>query len=117
MFDVVDSALSGMVRGPTPFARALEFAAENLDDASVTPDALLDYLHDAGPGDDTLGLLRRKLAAWDNEEAPWAGETARNTAERRALIYDRLGFDEKWRALCEERLPFQSIERPTVIAV
>lgn len=117
MFDVVDSALSSMVRGPTPFARALEFAAENLDDASVTPDALLDYLRNTGPGDDTLGLLRRKLAAWDNEEAQWAAETARNTAERRSLIYDRLGFDEKWRALCEERLPFQSIERPTVIAV
>src|SRR5205085_12140054 len=68
------------------------------------------------PGDDGLGLLRRKLAKWDNEDDEWAGDTEKNSDARRLRIYELLDLDEAWRELCEQRLPVQKLERPTVIA-
>ena len=117
MFDILNAALAGMTVGPKKLVRALDYAAEDAaGDKAFTPDALLEALRDAGPGDDTLGILRRKLAKWDNEVADWGGKTQINSADRRTLIYDRLGLDEGWIALCNERLPFQALARPTVIA-
>jgi hypothetical protein len=114
MFDILNAALAGMTSGPKRLERALEYAAE--DEAAFSEDKLLQALRDAGPGDDMLGILRRKLARWDNENAAWAGNTPVNTAERRTVIYDRLGLDHSWIALCNDRLPFQPLARPTIIA-
>lgn len=114
MFDILNAALAGMTAGPKKLERALEYVAE--DEAGFSADALLQALRDAGPGDDLLGILRRKLAKWDNESAGWAGDTPINTADRRTVIYDRLALDDAWIALCNARLPFQPLARPTVIA-
>lgn len=117
MFDILNAALSGMTSGPRRLVRALEYAAEDSPNGQdFQPAALLQALRDVGPGDDMLGLLRRKLAKWDNEAADWTGDTPINTAERRAVIYERLALDANWIALADERLPFQPLARPTVIA-
>jgi hypothetical protein len=115
MFDVIESTLAPMVRGPQRFARAFDFAVETLD-AKVTIEELLEHLKTVGPGDDGLGLLRRRLAQWDNEDGAWAAESTNNTDERRLLIYQLLEFNESWRSFCDERLPVQKLDRPTVIA-
>ncbi|GGF78142.1 hypothetical protein GCM10011402_33490 [Paracoccus acridae] len=117
MFDILNAALAGMTAGPKKFARALEYAAEDAPgESSFSSNALLKALRDAGPGDDMLGVLRRKLAKWDNETADWAGDAPINTAMRRTVIYNRLELDDDWIALCDDRLPFQPLARPTVIA-
>ncbi|MGQ0589134.1 MAG: Z1 domain-containing protein [Sphingosinicella sp.] len=115
MFDVIESTLATMARGPQRFARALEFAVEGLG-SQVTQDQLLKHLKEVGPGDDGLGLLRRKLAKWDNEDAEWASETEKNSDDRRLRIYELMELDEPWQKLCDERLPVQKLDRPTVIA-
>lgn len=117
MFEILNAALAGMTAGPRRLTRALEYAAEDVPGGdSFEAGKLFQVLRDAGPGDDMIGLLRRKLAKWDNEAAAWAGDTPINTAERRAIIYERLGLDADWIALANERLPFQPIARPTIIA-
>lgn len=117
MFEILNAALAGMTSGPKKLQRALEYAAEDaVDGHSFDQKALLIELQAAGPGDHSLGLLRRKLAAWDNENGEWAGETTPNSEQRRNLIYDRLDLNEEWIAFSNERLPFQPLVRPTVIA-
>jgi hypothetical protein len=117
MFDVVNAALAGMTAGPKRLSRALDYASEDAPGGTdVDADTLLAQLQAAGPGDMMLGLVRRKLAKWDNEHADWAGNTLINTAERRALIYQKLELDADWIAFADERLPFQPIARPTIIA-
>lgn len=96
--------------------KAIKFASESLETGGVTATEVLEYLGGVGAGDNTLGLLRRKLAAWDNEEADWSKETLRNSEERRSLIYEKLEFGDAWREFCNKHLPFQKLERPTVIA-
>ncbi|RWK48111.1 Z1 domain-containing protein [Mesorhizobium sp.] len=118
MFEILNAALAGMTGGPKKLSRALDYAAEDmLDGDTFDQKALLAALKSAGPGDDTLGLLRRRLATWDNESGDWAGDTPSNSAERRKRIYERLGFDHDWTAFSDERLPFQPLARPTVIAI
>ncbi|MBI1406022.1 MAG: endonuclease [Caulobacter sp.] len=118
MFDVLNSALNAMTRGPRAFEATLDFAAstivDNADDFSAA--GLLAHLKTTNPGDDALGVLRRKLGQWDNEEGSWAGDTERNTAERREAIYAKLSLSTDWIALCDDRLPFHPLERATVIA-
>lgn len=117
MFEILNAALAGMTAGPKKFSRALDYAAEDASGGEqFDQTALLDALRSAGSGDDVLGLLRRKLAKWDNETAEWAGDTPINSGERRKLIYEKLGFDEDWIALSDERLPFQPLARATIIA-
>jgi len=117
MFEILNAALAGMTTGPKKLARALDYAAEDaVGGDTFSQAALLEELRNAGPGDDMLGLFRRKLARWDNEVADWANNTPINTAERRTLIYNRLGLDEAWISLSDDRLPFQPLARPTVIA-
>lgn len=117
MFEILNAALAGMTSGPRKLIRALAYAAEDAPGGGdFDPAALLAALRGAGPGDDMLSLLRRRLARWDNEVADWAGDTPINTAERRAMIYERLGLDPDWIALADERLPFQPLARPTIIA-
>ena len=116
MFDILDTALAGMVRGPRPLERAILFSAEQLDITPVTSGQLLLRLQTEGPGGAARGLLRKRLAHWDNEIADWSENVERNTRSRRELIYDRLELNTAWREFSELELPFQSIQRPTVIA-
>ncbi|MDE3819752.1 Z1 domain-containing protein [Sinorhizobium meliloti] len=118
-FDVLNSALSSMTNGPRNLVRAISFVAEGDDgeSANVSAKSLLEFLHSVGPADETVTILRRRLAHWDNDDAAWTQETQKNTEERRQLIYGKLGLDADWKTFCEARLPFQPLARPTVIAV
>ena len=117
-FDVLNSALLGMAKGPRPLIRALQFSAEqNIDDPEeFAVDALFEHLQNAIPSDDALGVFRRRLAHWDNETAPWCDNTEHNTDERRQLIYSKMELPEAWIELCNARLPFHQLERATIIA-
>lgn len=117
-FDVLSSALLGMTKGPKPFMRALLNSAEqNLDNpGEFGVDGLLSHLQNAVPSDDTLGFLRKKLAHWDNESAPWCEGVEHNTDQRRQLIYKKMELPTEWVALCNSRLPVYKLERPTIIA-
>ena len=117
MFKLLNGALALMQAGPGDLAAAVAASAavNRLPPESV--DAVCGYLEAASPGDEAVGVFRRALAGWDNEAgADWLGKTARNSAGRRALVYDALGLDEAFRALCETKFPFLSREPPVVIA-
>lgn len=118
MFEILDSALKSMTKGPRRLARALEFFASEVDDATgFSPEALLTHLTECGANDNALSAFRRSLAQWDNADGDWMAGAAKNSAERRKVIYDLLGLDEAWIALCETRLAHQPLEEATVIAV
>lgn len=116
LFEVLNSALSAMTNGPKKLDRAIEFAAEDEDDA-IDGAAILDYLGNKGPGAPAMTLLRRRLADWDNANGAWTNDTQKNTEARRQLIYRKLALSSEWQEFCELRLPFQPLARPTVIAV
>ncbi|MBY5917754.1 Z1 domain-containing protein [Rhizobium leguminosarum] len=118
-FDILNSALSSMTSGPKNLQRAVAFSAEGDDGepAAVDVQSLLEFLRSVGPGDESITILRRRLAQWDNDDAAWTDGTQKNTDDRRGLIYRKLALSPGWQVFCESRLPFQPLARPTVIAV
>lgn len=117
MFDILHAALAGMPVRPLKLMRQLEFIAEQQEVEGFDAGELLEHLKDAAATDDALSALRRRLALWDNADGEWTKGTPRNSEARRAVLYDGLGLDEAWIALCDERLPFHPLEEATVIAV
>ena len=117
MFDILHAALAGMPTRPLKLIRQLEFFAEQQEVEGFDPNALLEHLRNAGATDDALSGLRRRLALWDNADGEWTKATPRNSQGRRTAIYEGLGLDAAWTALCDERLPFHPLEEATVIAV
>lgn len=116
-FNVIQSALGGMSGRPRRLIKALEFAAEQHDVSAFNADELLTHLMGANPTDDSLSALRKQLALWDNDDTDWTGGTPRNSEARRKVIYRDLNLDDRWKELCENRLPFHPLEEATVIAV
>lgn len=119
MFDLLNSALKAMTKGPKQLARSLTFSAQinDLDEENATTEALQAHLEAASAGDETANTLRRALATWDNESgATWSLDTERNTAERRALIYCALDLSPEFAQLCEQKFPFKALDAPVVIA-
>lgn len=117
MFDVLHAALAGMPGRPLKLMRQLEFFAEQQEADGFEASALLAHLESCTATDDALSALRRRLALWDNADGDWTKGTPRNSEARRAVVYEALGLDESWTALCNEKLPFHPIEEATVIAV
>ena len=105
---VVSAALGGMVMGPMPLVPALEFHASQLP-GSVAPkqDDLVVHLQSASDEDPIVGRIRQALAAWDfaAADAAWAEGTPPNSADRRALVYDRLGLSSALYELLDARTP------------
>lgn len=117
MFKLLNGALAIMQAGPGNIEAAVAASAAVNRLPLETTDTVRRYLETASPGDEAGGIFRRALAGWDNEvSADWHGETARNSDERRALVYDALGLDEAFRTLCEAKFPFLRRESPVVIA-
>ncbi|MBO9712474.1 Z1 domain-containing protein [Sphingomonas sp.] len=119
LFDALNGALQVMQKGPKPLERSLSLSAQanDYDPASCTVAALKDYLRSASAGDEIANVFRRALAAWDNEStAEWAADTERNSETRRARIYEALGLDDDFKALCDAKFPFQKLDAPVVIA-
>ena len=117
IFDILNSALSGMAARPRKLARAIVFAAEQQDLDDFDPDTVRVHLETAPATDEALGRFRRNLAQWDNADGDWTEGAARNSEARRAVIYRRLDLDDAWITLCESKLPFHPLEEATVIAV
>ncbi|WAJ28504.1 Z1 domain-containing protein [Antarcticirhabdus aurantiaca] len=118
MFEQLNGALALMQSGPKPLGPALAASAA-VNDVASPLDALglEELLSSAAPGDASVGIFRRALAIWDNEgEAIWTRTTLRNTAERRARIYEALLMAPSLRELCNERFPFHRLDAPSVIA-
>ncbi len=117
MFTLLNGALLLMQGGPRDLAASLAASAMVNGLVAETPEGLCAFLHQASPGDEAVGVFRRVLAGWDNEaSADWIVGTAQNTAERRAVIYDALGLEDRFRSLCEAKFPFHRREPPVVIA-
>ena len=106
-----------MTSRPRKLERALEFAAEQQDLTAFDVELVLAHLKTANISDTALSAFRRRLAQWDNADGDWTNSTPRNSAARRSAIYELLGLNAEWVALCDERLPFQPVEEATVIAV
>lgn len=117
-YEVLDAALNVMVKGPTPLEPTLDAvrALAGLT-ATLSIDELFEYLRKA-PADDALRYrLRTSLYAWDYDlTGEWTVSTARNTDERRQLIYERLELPAAFREFLDLTLPFASQEPVIVVA-
>jgi len=104
------AVLDGMKKsGPKSLQKRLEVEAEDAGSPEAAQeDVLRDHLL-AAPLDDPLRKrLHLALAEWDYSpsEAEWTQGTEPNTQERRAAVYDALGWAAETRTLLDELAPF-----------
>ncbi|WP_165837127.1 Z1 domain-containing protein [Phenylobacterium hankyongense] len=118
LFDILGGALGSMQSGPKPLFRALKLSASlNFEQDDFDPETVRDHLAGASAGDDTAGIFRRALAGWDAEgDEAWTEGTARNSDERRALIYRQLKLADDFVEICERLFPPHRLAPPVVIA-
>lgn len=119
--DLLQGAMDSMQGGaPGPLSKAFEYRAY-LDDSSLDFDPKL-WLHETlttcSPNDPVLRILGLSIRRWDACEAgSWLEGSEHHTAERRALIYQRLQLDEGIRTILDRDIPiFSESQRPLVIA-
>lgn len=115
-FEIVKNALSSMGDKPANFGLALRHTSELRDrEPPISAGEVFAYIIQ-GDLNDPVGLvLAQKLAAWDYAgEGRWTGDTGRNTAKRRSVIYDRLGVDDAQRKLCDARFPYAPALDPPI---
>jgi hypothetical protein len=106
LFRVVSKALALVGAKPTDFSRALEAAAAFEDEAGLRLDAIVAHLEKAPADDPTRLLLHQRLARWDALTSPdWAGDTAAQTQQRRALIYMLLDLPDHVSACFQQHFP------------
>ncbi|MFD9867112.1 Z1 domain-containing protein [Streptomyces niveus] len=112
--EIHTAALTGMLRGPKPFAKWAALVAEDdFPDIDLSEDAFRKHLAEVGGS--LSALWSRRLTKWDFEEQPmWSTAPAR-TSERRADIYRLLGFDAELRAALNETVEVSTEPRPAVI--
>src|SRR5579872_4545575 len=106
-FEIVKNALLSMGDKPANFDLALRHTSELRDrEPPISAGEVFAHILQ-GDLNDPVGLvLAQKLAAWDYiGDGKWTGDTGRNTANRRSVIYDRLGVDDAQRELCDSRFP------------
>ena len=117
-YEILDSALNVMVKGPTSLERALDLAPSLAGlDGSLSAEDLVVLLSGAAADDPLRNRLRTSLVAWDYDNlSGWTAGTARNTEERRSLIYDRLDLPDDIRKFIDETLPFARLDPVIVIA-
>jgi len=117
-YEVLDAALNVMVKGPTPLERALDSAPGLAGlTAALTTEELFKHLQDA-PADDALrNRLRTSLVGWDFDlMGEWTASTARNTDERRRIIYERLQLPADFTEFLDLTLPFAPHQPVIVVA-
>lgn len=117
-YDVLNTALSVMTKGPMPLAVALSTAPTLAGlKTELTVETLFRRLSESNARDALRNRFRESLVAWDFQlEGEWTGDTVRNTLERRHLIYDKLGLDNRFRRLLDETLPFAPQDPVIVVA-
>lgn len=105
-------AIEGALAGMAPLGpRALRADVNrNLEPFQVTLDEdglLARILAEGAPESTTFHL---QLLQWDAAEATiWTGETAKDTVERRSLIFDRLGLSHTARTRIDETFPVRGL--------
>lgn len=112
--EIHTAALGGMLRGPKPFAKWAALAADDdFPEADLSEDAFRKYLTVEGSALATL--WSRKVTKWDFEEQPsWSSAPSR-TDERRADVYQRLGFGKELREALSATIELSREPRPAVI--
>lgn len=118
IFDILSGALGSMQAGPKPLDRALKASASvNFEQDDFDPSQVRSRLATSSAGDATASIFRRALAGWDAEgDEMWTNGTARNSDERRTLIYVLLKLDADFIAICERLFPPHKLASPVVIA-
>lgn len=106
------AVLDGMKKsGPKLLQKRLEVEAEDIGVPEAADEALLrSHLLAAALDDPLRKRLHLALAEWDYSptEAEWAKGTEPNTVERRAAVYDALGWAADTRTVLDELAPFAS---------
>lgn len=108
LYEIYAAAFDGMkTSGPSALPIRVEFEARLRGaEGLAAPSTLNQYIANAHIGDRLLSRLRLTLATWDADTlGDWLGETAPRTAERRDLIYGRLGLDPDLRMCFDRAMP------------
>jgi len=111
---LVRATFGGMTGGPRNLDRTLHFYAQE-EGIEFSSAELCEFLSQAHVNDPVALHLLQTLPRWDAaHEEPWMQDTAPNTVERRALIYELLDATPEFRALCDERFPFYDESEPVI---
>jgi len=109
---IYGAVLDGMKNtGPKALQKRLEIEAADVGEPEAADEATLrEHLLLAAPDDPLRKRLHLALAEWDYAptEADWGSSSQPNTAERRASVYDALGWSSETRAILDEIAPFAS---------
>jgi hypothetical protein len=115
----IEVALGAMASaGPRGLEKYLEKPGP--DFASATPEEL-EKIYDTlfAPDPNSVARLRfsNLLRSWDNTKvADWAGDTARNTTQRRLRIHERLQSGERLAQRIDTLIPYYHLDEPLIIA-
>ncbi|WP_329496930.1 Z1 domain-containing protein [Kitasatospora herbaricolor] len=104
--------------GPRQLAKYLTVLGEDIDPAADLSEQQLSHrLSTAQTGEPLLELWRHLLKRWDHIDHPsWAPDAQANTATRRALTYDALGFGPGLREAFSQAVPVAVVPGPVVIS-
>ena len=117
IFRLTSKALGLLGAQPADLQKALSAAADYEDEPELTPTDLADHLEEAPVDDSTRLTLHQRLAQWDAAPSPaWGGETAAQTPERRARIYELLELDNGVIASFDRHFPPHIADYPNSLS-
>jgi len=118
LIERIEIALGAMARGPRDLRAYLEKPGPDLEKAtSGEIDEMVNLLLSVDPNNPARLRFSNLLRSWDNaKDEAWAGVTARNTADRRKLIHERLQSGTELEQRIDAVLPFYPLDEPIVIA-
>jgi Z1 domain len=119
LLERIQAALGAMTNTrPRDLRRSLSKSIADEDDAtSQEVDEMLNLLLSEDPNEEARQLFSQLLWAWDNtKDAIWGGETARNTLQRRQLIYVLLNVGEPLGNRISKLLPHYHVDEPLIIS-
>lgn len=119
LLERIEMALGAMAPGGPRNLRAY-LQQPGPDFEKATPkvvDQTVDELLSGDPNNAARLRFSNLLRSWDNaKDAKWAGDTARNTADRRRRIHELLKSGPDLERRIDALLPFYSLDEPLVIA-
>jgi hypothetical protein len=112
---VLEGALKGMGRRPTPLTAELSHRSQWEAEWKINDTATVLELLDAGDVNSPLRrVLARHIREWDySEPGEWA--SGPTTPERRTEIYERLQSDDTFRHWCDDHIPIYEAAEPLVV--
>src|ERR1039458_6091216 len=119
LLDRINMVLGAMAPGGPKNLRAwLERPGPDLEKASASEiDEMIDMLLSSDPNHPARLRFSNLLRSWDNAKvSKWAGDTLRNTKDRRKLIHDQLHSDPSLQQRIDTLLPFYPLDEPVIIS-